>query len=215
MRKPKNPTTVAGEDRRLNPAIGLPPGEFVQIDLTSLESELGGLLYADDSWAHGEDNALVNWTQSDSLTSDRREVQDWRGGCALPVHGALATHVLNGLLLDGEPFEMGTVGSTLTKLTTYGCDKEMKLARHALIDFKAVRAGKQQAGGVIWGTRRDWGSFSGKDMQVGSLHYSVIDFGGDILLDAHTQRTVGNVEKRRKPVRGFARGGGNGSACAR
>ena len=196
--QPKSSTVTAGEGRKLNPAIGNPPGEFTQIELTAIERELEEVLYANDEWIHHVKAGAVNWAKTDSLTVEQRQVQDWRGSCALPVHGDLETHVLNDLPTQGEPYEMATVEKTLKNLAEYGCDREKTLAGQALMEFKEVRAGKQQVDGVIWGNRNNWGGFVGQDMQVGKLHFTAIDFGENILLDAHAQRDIGSIERRER-----------------
>ena len=196
MWQPKGINSAAGETRRVNPAVGMPPGEFLEVDLTALERELEEALYANDEWIFEEHKATVDWKKADSLTRSQREVQDWWDACALPVHGALDSHVLNDLLTVGKPFGIEIVERTLNMLLEQGSEKEKALAGQALVDFKAVRAGKQCVDGVIWGVRREWGSFTGQEMQIGNLHFEVVDLGENILLNADVQRVTGQVEKR-------------------
>ena len=188
--------TAAGCQRVLNPAIGEPPSEFVEIDLTELENELESVLYANDDWVHTTDNAVVDWARSEGLTREQLEVQDWWDASSLPVHGALETHVLNDLLTANKPCDMSTVEATLRNLAAQGCEKERCLADQALIDFKEVRAGRMKMDGVLWGVRREWGAFVSQDMHVGQLHFNIVDFGEDLLLDAATQGAIGAAERK-------------------
>ena len=194
--QPKSQTTASGQERALNPCIGAPPGEFVDIELTELERELEEVLYATDDWIFPSDTASVDWTRSETLSLEQMEIQDWWDSSALPVHGLLETHILNDLLTVGKPFTVKTVEDTLHKLTRNGSDKERRLAEQALIDFKEMRAGKQQVDGVLWGIRREWGEFVSQDMHVGNLHFQVIDFGEDLLLDTTTQKLLGASSRK-------------------
>ena len=196
--QPKSGNTAAGVNRLVNPVIGQPPNEFLDVDLTELEKELESVLYANDEWVHVPNESVVDWTKAEGLTIDQMQVQDWWDSSALPVHGLLETHVLNDLLTAGAPFELSTVEKTLGNLALHGCERERRLAEQALIDFKEVRAGKMRTDEVLWGVRREWGAFIGQDMHVGRLHYNVIDFGEDLLLDSETQRLIGAVDKRER-----------------
>ena len=75
-------------------------------------------------------------------------------------------------------------------------EREKRLAEQSLIDFNSERAGKQKVDGVMWGIKREWEAFTGQDMQVGSLHFDVIDFGEDLLINASTQLLVGSVSRK-------------------
>ena len=74
---PKGEYKASGEDRGINPAIGDPPAEFVEIDSTELERDLELVLYAADTWAHSSPDAQIDWGRSDRLTSAQVETQDW------------------------------------------------------------------------------------------------------------------------------------------
>ena len=113
MWQPKASTINAGCNRVVNPAIGNPPAEFVEIDLTDLEKDLESVLYANDEWAHRLLPAVVDWARADSLTKEQMEVQEWWGASSLPAHGLLETHILNDLVTHGKPYGITTVEDTL------------------------------------------------------------------------------------------------------
>ena len=124
MWHPKPTGANAGETRLLNPAIGMPPEEFIKVDLAELERDLENVLYADDNWIFDNPTAAVDWACSDNLTKAQKNVQNWRGASTIPAHGSLETHVLNDLLTVGEPFEEKTARGTLKRLSTRGCERE-------------------------------------------------------------------------------------------
>ena len=156
------------------------------------------VLFANDAWIHNEGEATSIWTKAEQMTSEQKRVQDWWGARTLPIHGALEVHILNDLLTSGRPLSTATIEATLTRLLATGCDKEKNLAGQALLGLKEVRAGKQVAEGVLWGIRKEWGCFVSQDMQVGNLHYNVMDYGENILMDSTAMRTVGTVDRKEK-----------------
>ena len=199
--QPKSEHTASGECRKINPAIGDPPSEFVEIDLTEMEQELESVLYATDAWVLSSPDAKIDWSKVTGLTPEQVETQDWWDASGLPVHGALDTHILNDLVKQGKPFRTNTAEATLRNLACVGCEKEKRLAEQALIDLKRIRDGKQQAEGVLWGIRREWGLFVGQDMKIGSLRFDVVDFGENIVLSNLTLKLTGAGEKREKNQR--------------
>ena len=194
--RPKSALANAGEARPLNPAIGNPPDEIVEVDLAELERDLENVFYADDNWIFDNPAASVDWAKADNLTATQRRVQNWRGASTIPVHGSLETHVLNDLLAVGEPFEEKTARETLKKLATHGCEREKRLSEQALIEFDAERgpASKKRMA-FCGGFKRECEAFTGQDMQVGNLHYDVIGFGEDLLVNASTQLAIGAVSR--------------------
>ena len=44
------------------------------------------------------------------------------------------------------------------------------------------------------------GEFVSQDLQVGTLHFNVIDFGENILLNTATQKLIGAAERREKEI---------------
>ena len=187
---PKGSTTEAVFGRLTSPSIGQPPDVLLNVDVSELESEMEEVLYANDYWVHTKQKASVDRARSDSLTTDQREVQDWRDLSALAFHGASGAHVMRDFLLAGGLIDMGEVETTPKHLSAHGCDQE-GWGEKALTDFEDVRGGKQSADGVLWGIRRERGRRPGKDMQVGRIHFDVGDFGGDILLGKTTHRVTG------------------------
>ena len=64
------------------------------------------------------------------------------------------------------------------------------------MDFKDLRAGRQREDCVLWGTRQEWGEFVSQDLQVGNLHFNVIDFGENLLMNVATQKLIGAADRK-------------------
>ena len=198
MWHPKSDTTAAVEERLLNPAVGIPPGEFTNIELAELEGELEEAHYANDEWVRTEQKDSVGWARSDSSTSKQREVPEWLDPGALHVHVSLETHVLNDLLLAWGPFSMGAADPTLKHLAAHGCDKDRKLAGQGLIDFGEMRCGGKERAAYCGEYEGGRGVFVRKVAQVGMIRFIAIDLGGYILLDAMARRVSGTADRKER-----------------
>ena len=106
-----------------------------EIGVAASEQDMAAALYDTDESARNEHGELVDWARSQSLTKSQRDAQDWRGGCALPVRGALGEHVLNDLMLTAKPFDIMAEDKTLLKLIAHGWGKR-KVGSQSLIALR-------------------------------------------------------------------------------
>ena len=176
------------------------PSDFQLFDFTEMEDNTRALSHIDDEWVLRPIESPVHVMEA-SLAETQSAIDSWWIHAYCDIHGTIAPFVKNYIYTHDVECS-GSINPTrlndwyyaaLLELATNGCKSHQQFDRAALglsEDEKDKYAGRPMPNIVKWGEKIQCVDYSSQSIQIGALHFTLVDLGDTITLSTSTQKAL-------------------------